>query len=284
MKNFLCLPIFFLVFLVSSCSKNEDEGSISASTTLNLAYGPQPLQNMDLYLPADRSSASTKLLIMVHGGGWSAGDKADLNQFVDSMKRRLPGYAIANINYRLASGTTNLFPTQEMDVKAAVEFIVSQKMAWGISDQFVLLGASAGGHLALLHGFKYNSPVKVKAIVDFFGPSDMVAMYTNPAIFAPASAIVSIMGGTPASQPTLYYQSSPVNFINAQSPPTIVLQGGLDPLVSPAQSEAVINKLNAVAVPNQYVFYPSGGHGDWSGATYTDAFNKIQLFLETNVP
>lgn len=223
------------------------------------------------------------MLIMIHGGAWSSGDKSDFNAYVDSMQRRLPGYAIANINYRLVSGNNNLFPTQENDVKQAVEFLYSKRTEWLISDKFVLLGASAGAHLAMLQGFKYSALVKAKAIVDFFGPADMVEMYNNPAPFAPASVIASVMGGTPTSQPTLYFQSSPVNFINAQSPPTIILHGGNDPLVFPSQSEAVRNQLNAAGVPNQYVFYPTGGHGDWDPSTFKDAFDKIQAFLETHV-
>lgn len=283
MKKFL-LPILSVFIFVSSCSKSDsDNDNLTASTMLNVAYGADVLQKADIYLPANRNTTDTRLLIMIHGGGWSTGDKADFNQFVDTLRRRMPAYAIANINYRLASGTSNLFPTQETDVKAAVDFIYTKRNQWGISDKFVLLGASAGGHLALLQGYKYNSPIKAKAIVDFFGPSDMVEMYNNPAPLAPSYAIAGLLGGTPATQPTLYFQSSPINFISSQSPPTIILQGGVDPLVLPSQSEAVRNKLNAASVTNQYVFYPTGGHGDWDAATFTDAFNKIQVFIETNV-
>ena len=65
-----------------------------------------------------------------------------------------------------------------------------------ISDKFVLLGASAGGHLSLLHAYKYTTPVKIKAVVDFFGPTDLVDMYNNPAsIFAPPAAIAAVVGG-----------------------------------------------------------------------------------------
>jgi acetyl esterase/lipase len=61
------------------------------------------------------------------------------------------------------------------------------------------------------------------------------------------------------------------------------LHGGVDPLVNASQSVAVKNLLTAAGVTNQYVFYPTGGHGDWDVATYTDAFNKIEAFLKANV-
>jgi len=278
------LFVVFSVF-ITSCTQDDIPGNeINASTQLNVPYDSDPLQKADIYLPANRSTTTTKVMIMIHGGAWSSGDKTDFNLFVDTLKRRLPDYAIVNMNYRLVAGNTNLFPTQENDVKSLVEFIYSKRNEYLISDKFVLLGASAGGHLALLQGYKYSTPVRIKAIVDYFGPSDMVEMYNNPAIFAPPSLIAGIMGGTPTSIPNLYFQSSPTNFINAQSPPTIIFQGGLDPLVQPSQSEAVRNKLNANAVPNQYVFYPTGGHGDWPVETFTDTFNKIQAFLQANVP
>ncbi len=274
-----------LLLLLVAC-KNEVapvSNSQAALTLMNTAYGTDPLQKADVYLPAGRSTNATKVIFMIHGGAWSSGDKTDFNAFVDTLKRRMPSYAIVNINYRLANGSVNIFPTQENDVKAAVEFIFSKRTEYNISDKFVMMGASAGGHLALLHSYKYSAPIKIKAVVDFFGPSDMVKMYNQPALLVPPSFISSVMGGTPTQVPQLYQQSGPVNYINAQSPPTIILQGGLDLLVSPSQSEAVKNKLTQAGVTNHYVFYASGGHGDWDAPTFTDAFNKIQAFLTIHV-
>ena len=288
--RYLIPSLFLLLSLgLASCGKENSNGNgqttIAAKTMLNVAYGGSAAQVMDLYLPANRTAAGTKVIFMIHGGAWSAGDKADFSAFVDTLKRRMPSYAIVNINYRLASGSNNIFPTQENDVKTAVDFIYSKRIEYNISDKFVMMGASAGGHLALLHSYKHLSPVKIKAVVDFFGPSDMVKMYNQPALIVPPAFISSLMGGTPSQQPLLYQQSSPVNFIDAQSGvPTIIFQGGLDLLVSPPQSEAVRNKLNQAGIINQYVFYPLGGHGDWDAATFADAFNKIQAFLTIHVP
>lgn len=288
LKTSLLISLSFLFFAVS-CTK-DDSGSggggtttVAAKTMLNESYGTDPMQKMDIYLPANRSVTSTKVLILIHGGGWTQGDKADFNMSIDTLKKRLPDYAIFNLNYRLASIGVNLFPTQELDVKAAIEFIYGNRSTYLVSDKFVLLGASAGAHLSLLHAYKYASPVKVKAVVDFFGPTDMVDMYNNPGSY-PALSIALLLNGTPATNATLYQQSSPINFVNAATCPTIILQGGLDPLVNATtQSFALKTKLSTALVINQYVFYPTGGHGDWDVATYTDAYNKIQAFLTTNV-
>ncbi len=285
--NKIFIAVAVTVFFIS-CKKSEPTSDITieAKTLLNVAYGTDPLQKMDIYLPANRSITSTKVMVIIHGGGWTSGDKIDFNAYVDTLKRRLPQYAIFNINYRLANGGLNLFPTQENDVKAAMEFINGNASSYLISNKWVLLGASAGAHLAMLQAYKYSSPVKPKAVASFFGPSDMAEMYNNPVGGNPilGLAIASVMGGTPVTLPALYASSSPVTYIGPSSSPTILLHGGIDPLVRPAQSTAVQTKLTTAGVANQYVFYPTGGHGDWDAATYTDAFNKIQAFFITNNP
>ncbi|MBP6025607.1 alpha/beta hydrolase fold domain-containing protein [Ferruginibacter sp.] len=281
------LVITAATLIVTSCKKSSTDTTNTnpavAQSYSNLSYGTDAAQKMDVFLPANRSTANTKAMIIIHGGAWSSGDKADLNAFIDTLKRRMPDYAIFNINYRLATGTANFFPTQENDVKTAIEFIYSKRSEYLISDKFVLNGQSAGGHLALLHAYKYTTPVKIKAVIDFFGPSDMVDLYNNPGL-VPAATIALIVGATPSSNATLYQQSSPINFVTTQSSPTIILQGGADLLVNATtQSLALKNKLVTTGAVNQYVFYPTGGHGDWNAATYTDAFNNIQAFLAANV-
>ncbi|MDQ6843590.1 MAG: alpha/beta hydrolase [Bacteroidota bacterium] len=286
MKKIFLLFFFTPVVVFFSCQKSIDPGNqpqnINAKTVLNVSYGIDPLQNMDVYLPADRSVSSTKVLIMIHGGAWESGDKTDLSEYVDTMKIRLPGYAIFNINYRLSINGVNTFPAQENDTKAALQYIVDNAANYLISKKIVLLGVSAGGHLALLQGYKYNTPVVPKAIVSFFGPTDITAMYNDPAdpLIPPELAI--IVGKTPAQDPALYASSSPVNFVSSSSPPTILLHGGQDPLVKPSQAVTLQAKLQAAGVSNEYVFYPDEGHG-WFGPHLTDSFNKIQAFLAANV-
>jgi len=272
--------------LFTSCKKEIDNGqqpekpSEPEATYIDVSYGNDPLQKMDVYLPAGRTD-TTKVLILVHGGGWTIGDKSEFTGYIPAIKQKLPGYALVNINYRLNQGPANPFPAQENDVKAAVSFVHSKRAEYKISEKFVLLGTSAGGHLALLHAYKYNAPVKIKAAVSFFGPTDMVALY-NAQSSAFQSALQTLLGGTPTGNPSMYQQSSPIQFATNQSPPTILLHGGADFVVPPAQSETLKNKLQSLGVVNQYVFYPTEGHG-WFGATLDDSFNKIAAFLRANV-
>jgi acetyl esterase/lipase len=288
-------PLFVAVTLfIVSCSKSDSGGGttptptpVAEKITMDVAYGPDPMQKMDIYLPANRSTTSTKVLIYVHGGAWVGGDKSDLNGAgIDSIRKRLPDYAVFNVNYRLAAfPSTNPFPAQELDVKAAVEFIYNNRAANLTSDKFVMMGHSAGAHLSLLHAYKYQTPVKIKAVVDFFGPTNMVTMYSDYAVNPPAQfGLAALMSGTPATNPTLYAQSSPLTFATTSAAcPTIILQGGTDVTVYPTQSTTLKDKLTLAGVVNQYIFYPLLPHGPWDAATNTDAMNKIQPFLAANV-
>ena len=158
----------------------------------------------------------------------------------------------------------------------------SKKQKYKISDKFVLLGASAGGHLVLLHAYKNTTPVKIKAVVDLFGPTELVDMYNNPPNPSVPILLQQVTGGTPVTKATIYHDSSPVNYISGQTPPTIILQGGADIVVSPSQSVLLNTALQAAGVTHQYILYPTEGHG-WVGNNLVDSFDKIQAFLNANV-
>ena len=277
----LILYLFVVLSLVS-CSKNVTADTTDAQKISNVSYGTDARQKMDIYLPADRNSSTTPLVILIHGGGWSGGDKQDFGLFIIELQKRLPGYAIANINYRLASNNNNLFPTQENDVKAAVEFLLNRSGEYKISKQLVLIGASAGAHLSLLHSYKHNTNSTIKAVISLFGPTELVSLYNSPPNPSIPLLLAGVTGGTPASHATIYQQSSPYNFVSAKSSPTLLFHGGNDPLVPASQSTQLKDKLAANGVVNQYIFYPSEGHG-WTGPNLTDTFNKIEVFLKQQI-
>lgn len=289
MKAFKFFPVILLLTIFISCKKenSSEDDKLPSANFINTSYGNDPEQIMDIYLPSGRNVIDTKVIIMIHGGAWSTGDKTELSQFVDTFKRRFPGYAIFNINYRLSSSPKNLFPTQENDVKTAVDFIYTKTAEYAISNKYVYIGASAGAQLAMLQGYKYASPVKPRAIVSFSGPTDLTDMYNNPAggNVLLSTALASVIGKTPLQDPLLYTSSSPVNFITNSSAPTLLLYGDSDPLVRYTQAQLATNKLQTAGVVNQLVLYNGVAHIDtWSSTVLSDSFNKIQAFLTANVP
>jgi acetyl esterase/lipase len=281
------ITLLFSMSLLTACSKNPNGSTNTpieqnvAETKLNIAYGKDTAQRMDVYLPANRNT-DTKVIVLIHGGGWASGDKNEFTGAIPTLQEQLPEYAIVNINYRLATQATNHFPTQENDVMDAVRFILGKADDYKISKDLVLLGTSAGAHLALLQAYKHTDIAQPKAVISFFGPTDMADMYKSQGNSYYQFALGLLVGGTPTSKPALFEQSSPINFVSQQSAPTLLLHGGKDGLVPVAQSKALQSKLEKAGVPVELVYYPKEGHG-WWGATQQDSFKKIAAFLKKHV-
>lgn len=251
---------------------------VPAKTLLNISYGNDTMQRMDLYLPADRSIDSTKVMVLIHGGGWAGGDKSEFAAALPVLQQQLPHYAIVNINYRLANQVTNHFPTQENDVQTALQTLVTNAVENQVSKEVVLLGASAGAHLALLQAYKYTAPVVPKAVISFFGPVDLVDIYNRQSNAYYKMGLQLLIGGTPATKPDVFKQASPIHFAGNQNIPTLLLHGEKDALVPVAQSKALKEKLEGAGVPVELVVYPAEGHG-WYGANLTNSYDRIQNFL-----
>lgn len=280
----MLLSILLTMSLFISYQRNETgsavEKHLPEQSLLNVSYGKDTLQKMDVYLPAGRTT-EIKSLILIHGGSWNGGSKNEFNNYIDSFKRRMPDYAIFNLNYRLVNGG-NLFPTQELDIKKAIDFIAEKADEYRVNrNSLELLGASAGGHLALLQAYKYSDP-KVKAVIDFFGPTDLVTMYLKPWHPLVPYVLQMITGTTPAANEKLYKESSPINYVSTQSPPTLIFYGGYDNIVDISQSKALKNRLEKVGIEHDFVIYPNQRHG-WYGTTLSNSFDKIESFLKTIV-
>ena len=285
------LLVFLTTLIFISCKKTDD-GLINdvlnpnAEITLtDIAYAStSSQQNMDVYLPAGRTPSTTYTVIMIHGGSWSGGDKSDFNTDIPNLKPLLGNYAIFNINYRLANGTTILLQQQLNDIDAAINYIYSNATKYSINtNKIAIMGASAGAHLTLLKCYKANTDGKIKAVVDLFGPTDMAWMYnSHPVASLTQPIIVNVMGGTPTSSASVYTSGSPINFVTSTVPPTIIFHGTADPIVPISESINLQAKLQLAGVTNQYITYTGESHG-WTGANLTDTYTKAVAFIKNYV-
>lgn len=274
-RTLLLTAALILTVILASCKK--EPAASEEQIIQDVSYGESVQQSMDIYLPVGRTRTSTNTIVVIHGGGWVEGDKADMNQYVDTLRKLMPEYAIVNMNYRLAyNSTVNLFPTQENDVKSAIEYYLNHAEEYMVSDDLVLLGASAGAHLAMLHAYKNDPEGHVRAVVDFFGPFDLVTLWNYSIVHQ--LILYGATGTLLADNPSLYASSSPSEYITGDAPPTIALQGGADPLVPLSQTSQLIAALDAAGVINQLVYYPAEAHG-WTGANMVDSFRKIATFI-----
>ena len=113
-----------------------------------LSYGPDRLQAID-YWPG--RSANAPLVVFVHGGGWSRGDKRMMDGSDKLEHWRASGYAVASVNYRLVPDAT--VEQEAEDVAAAVAYLKARAGALGFDPgRIALVGHSAGAHLVALVG------------------------------------------------------------------------------------------------------------------------------------
>lgn len=281
--SFISVVFFSVAFM--SCQKNDNENqSLNQLDMKHVSYGSDTAQNMDIYLPAGRDTAKTKVILFIHGGSWSSGDKNDFNDAIASIRSQLQDYAIFNMNYRLAVNNQTRFPVQINDVQSALNFINGKQNEYHINaNKICLIGASAGAQLALLQAYKNNADEKIKAAVDLFGPVDLTDLYNHHPFPAEARPVlVNYLGATPTTNPDIYFQASPINFINARSVPTIIFHGTADIVVPIAQSNALKAKLLINTVVVNMTVYQGEGHG-WFNTNLQDTYQKAIAFIKENV-
>lgn len=277
---------FALSFLFYNCTEenvdNTTNTNLDASKyyqELNVSYGNDINQKFDLYLPAKRNS-NTKTVILIHGGGWSSGDKVDMNPFKDLIRQDLPNLAIVNINYRLADANNKPYPMQIDDITSIINYLKTNKNKYTISDKFGFIGASAGAHLSLLWSYAFDTNKNVNMVCSIVGPTNL----TDPAYLnntSPELQAILDLYGINALTPYLE-EASPLHRVTASAPPTILFYGGQDPLIPTTQATDLRDKLVSLNVTHQYTLYPNAAHG-WIGLELLDTWFKLKAFTQTHL-
>ena len=250
--------LIFVCLLLAGCKKDPVDVTMTGRSDLSdLKYGSHSAQTVDVYLPENRNS-QTKAIIFIHGGFWFGGDKAEMSSMARQFRDK--GYATASVNYRLSRTTeNNIHPAQVSDLGDAIEFIQSKAAEWKISaDELALVGASAGGHIALLYTYAYNTGGEVKTVVSLAGPTNLINMQNAS---NQQKLVVSwFLGDIAENIPTVYQQASPVSHVSSTSKPTLLLHGKLDIIVPYEQSLELKTRLDQFGVKNKLVTYENVGH------------------------
>jgi acetyl esterase/lipase len=213
---------------------------------------------LDFY-PA-QAAGPAPLVVMIHGGAWASGSSQDLPALNGYLAGR--GYAVAAISYRLAP--THPFPAARDDVTAAVAFLKERAAELAIDPtRIALIGRSAGGHLALLAGYASPDPA-IRGIVAFYSPIDLRYGYANPrnpAVIDSRAMLGDFLGGSPELAGAAYDAASPIRFVGPDTPPTLLIHGIRDEVVSFAESAMLDEKLAAAGRPHLLLALPWATHG-----------------------
>jgi acetyl esterase/lipase len=219
---------------------------------------------LDIYRPRHIKS-SVPLLVFIHGGAWKSGKRSDyLVYLVDFASK---GYITATVSYRLLADS--LYPACIEDIKDAVNWFFSNSEKYGYDpDRIALIGGSAGGHLAMLAGYGWQSARQktshtylqdsdhnIKAVVDIYGPADLTTEYARN-----HPLVTALIGRSYEESPELYKEASPVNYLDKNDPPTMILHGTSDRLVPLSQSDFLKDTLDSLGIPCVYYKLPLWPH------------------------
>ncbi|MFN9036224.1 MAG: alpha/beta hydrolase fold domain-containing protein, partial [Planctomyces sp.] len=233
----------------------------------DLAYveGGDESQKLDLYLPEQPAAGPLPLIVHIHGGGWRGGSKFPC-PFLVLVTR---GYAVASIEYRFSQKA--VFPAQIQDCQAAIRWLRGHAGKYGLDAEKVgVIGGSAGGHLSALVGTAggakafpqiggfSDQPDDVQCVCDIFGPANFATVMQQAAddkkvrnIFkfnSDSDPYALLIGGNLETDWEKVAAVSPVHYITADDPPTLILHGTHDALVPYAQSVELAESLRAKGV------------------------------------
>jgi acetyl esterase/lipase len=201
----------------------------------------------DAYLPA--SGAPAPAIIAMHGGSWRSGVRGTY-QFIGKWLAER-GYATFSIDYRLLRKDQNRYPTAVDDVRTAIRYVREHAAELNVDpSRIVLMGDSAGAHLAALVGLTERP--QVKAVVGIVGVYDLVAQWQHDLPIRPNDSMTrGFLGVHLPENRQLYFDASPISHaITANVGPSFLIAWGrYDDIVDPVtQAESFLLALKQAGI------------------------------------
>jgi len=294
-KSFLkysLIGITAVAFIIAACLtyfmfKNQ------APITLGKMEFGIPYKNdlkLDIYHPTAIVYEKSPVVFYIHGGAWIVGNKITINngRFNGAANTlREKGYTIISPNYTLAEKQKSPFPDCIIDIYDAINWTKAHAALYQLdTSNMGLLGESAGAHIAMMIAFPDTTlvPEKYKKttfnyLIDVYGPSDLEGIYHSRFIGKLDSSLTKLptslratfdlkqyIFGFDPSRDTLrvkdlFTHYSPINFLNKNNPPTLILHGTKDQIVPVEQSTLLKRQLDKIGIPNEMHLLDNMNHG-----------------------
>lgn len=220
-------------------------------------------EKADIYLPARRPpNVKSPAVLIIHGGGWTTGDKAEEREVNIATNLARAGYVAMSINYVLSTDGKVTWPQNVFECETAVRWLRKNAGRLQIdADHIGVIGGSAGGHLAAMLAvagrndrIKLPSPYpeysrQVQCAVDLYGPIDLLSYKDLP-----------MFGKTRAQAPDTYRDASPNSWVSKNTPPILILHGTADKSVSIEQSKLFARALDRAGAPFELVVVEGAPH------------------------
>lgn len=223
---------------------------------LGVAYGPHPEQRLDVFMPA--ATAAAPLLLFVHGGGWSVGDKAQYAAVGNRLARE--GLVAMIVNYRLSPAVQH--PTHAQDVAQAVGWCYRHAAQYGADpERLCLMGHSSGAHLAALVALEPSylaaegmATSAIRRVIGVSGVAyDLDEQYAETSV---ASFFMPVFG----SDCSRWKLAAPLQYVERSAPAFLLIHGLGDTEAPPASTEVFAAALQQAGVPAQLVLIPDENH------------------------
>lgn len=206
------------------------------------------------------------VVFFAHGGGWVSGFRNQPNNVSWCKFLASKGFLAISIDYRY--GFNNTMDDILSDYTDALNFVRKNcKTLKADIDRIVLMGLSAGGHLALLYSayYSYNKALEylkgIKGVVAYYAPSDLKDIFSkdSKSLFA-KFATMATLKGNPKKIEEIYEYYSPINWISKRMLPTLVVHGKSDVVVPFKSSVKLVEKLKENGVKHGFLIHRTGGH------------------------
>ncbi|MDB6117170.1 MAG: Acetyl esterase/lipase [Verrucomicrobiaceae bacterium] len=293
MLRVFSVPVFALCLLTSSCKGQVPAlpKNIEVRRDVPYASTSNAKQTLDLFLPKAKTDKPRPLIVSIHGGGWSSGDKGDSFIGVLQMLIQDGVFAGASLNYRLTNEAR--WPEQIYDCKAAIRWLRAHAVELNIDPKRIgVVGGSAGGHLASLLGTSSSVPElegtlgahagvssAVQCVVNSCGPENFLTIGDHPSLIpwnAPGSIGSKLLGSPIPQAKELARAASPVTYITPDDAPVMTVHGTKDTVVPFEQATEFREALKKAGVPNVLITGKDGGHV----CINPEVLRRMRLFLD----
>lgn len=235
---------------------------------IRIAYGRDPLQVGDLWLP--KGTGARPVVLMIHGGCWQT-DVAD-RTIMDWAAADLAthGIAVWNIDYRGVDRPGGGYPGTFLDVANAADLLRSIGPRYRLkTDRIVAVGHSAGGHLALwLAGrdrlpktsvLRMDHPIAVRAVIALGALPDLPAARDLPGNDCGVTGVPPLVGTPGPGRPDVFADTSVPNLLPL-GVAQILVNGARDRIAPPSIARSYVAQARAKGDNVQYVEVPGSGH------------------------
>lgn len=210
---------------------------------------------MDIYRPM--SDGPHPAIVQIYGGAWQRG--APGNDAVFAARLASQGYVVFAIAYRLAPEWK--WPAQLDDVQLALAWVRENGPKYGANpSRLALFGRSAGSQLAMVAGLQDPG---VSAVISYYGPVNLTQGWRQPPRPDPIGSravIEALLGGTPDQMPERYQHASPISYVSAQAPRTLLIYGSHDHIVLPRYGRQLHGALTAAGATSELIEIPWADH------------------------